>query len=76
MSEDADISTVAISGERVDELVRELNRRLMLVTPEAINHLQSHGAMPARGITSDTLRAADGCCKPDGGTCCPNRRIM
>lgn len=73
MSEAAKISTVDVSAAHVEALIRELNSRLMLVTPQAINHLQSHGAIPMKGIDAAMLRA-DGCCKPDGGTCCPNKK--
>jgi hypothetical protein len=73
MSEGAKISTANVSAEHVEALIRELDRRLMLVTPQAINHLQSHGALPMKGIEPSLLRA-DGCCKPDGGTCCPNKK--
>ena len=73
MSERKNISTADVPAEHVETLIRELDRRLMLVTPQAINHLQSHGAIPMKGIEPAMLRA-DGCCKPDGGTCCPNKK--
>jgi hypothetical protein len=75
MSNDQKISTVAVSNEHIEVLVRELSRRLMLITPETINHLQSHGVIPVNGIDPALLRA-DGCCKPDGGTCCPNKKFV
>ena len=75
MSEGNKISTNAVSSEHVEALVRELGRRLMLITPEAINHLQSHGVIPVPGIDPALLRA-NGCCKPDGGTCCPNKKFV
>jgi hypothetical protein len=74
MHDDQKISTFAVSNEHIDVLVRELSRRLMLISPETINHLQSHGVIPVKGIDTALLRA-DGCCKPDGGTCCPNKKF-
>ena len=51
----------------------QLKIRLMLVTDETKRHLQSHGVMPI-GANPGILRA-DGCCKPDGGTCCVNKKV-
>ena len=59
----------------INYLLHALSRKLMLLTPDAINHLQSHGVIPVKGIDPTRLRA-DGCCKPDGGTCCPNKKIV
>jgi hypothetical protein len=42
-----------------------LTQRL-LVTNKAITHMIKKGAL--------AKAAADGCCKPDGGTCCPNAK--
>lgn len=63
----------SVSAGRVEELMNELQNRLMLVTDRTVAHLQSHGALPAPGADLKMLRA-DGCCKPDGGTCCVNKK--
>ena len=63
----------SISAERVELLVNQLKNRMMLVTDETKRHLQSHGVMPI-GVNPGILRA-DGCCKPDGGTCCVNKKV-
>lgn len=75
MSEAHAASSQGVSGVHVDALMKELSRRLMLITPEVINHLQSHGVIPVKGMDAALLRA-DGCCKPDGGTCCPNKKFV
>jgi hypothetical protein len=75
MSDPQTLSTSGVSAAHVDALLKDLSRRLMLVTPEVINHLQSHGVIPVKGIEPGLLRA-DGCCKPDGGTCCPNKKFV
>ena len=51
---------------RLESLLHELSKRTMVVNEEALNHLQDVGVIPKM--------ARDGCCKPDGGTCCPNAR--
>ena len=43
----------------------DLTKRLT-VTNKAISHMVKKGAL--------ARMAADGCCKPDGGTCCVNKR--
>ena len=63
---------VSVSHERVDELMAELKNRLMLVTDQTLNHLKSHGVIPMPGV----MARADGCCKPDAGTCCPNKKVV
>lgn len=40
----------------------------LAVTWDVLDHLRDKGVIPAR--------AADGCCKPDGGTCCVNKQVM
>jgi len=55
------LPTKSISPQRAGILGRQL-----LVTEKALNHLQ------AKGLISKGNRA--GCCKPDGGTCCPNAK--
>lgn len=67
------LATTSVSPERVEELMSELTNRMMLVTDQTLNHLQSHGVVPMAGKALTALRA-DGCCKPDGGTCCVNKK--
>jgi hypothetical protein len=64
--------TESVSSERVEELMIELKNRLMLVTDHTLNHLKSHGVIPIDEESLKMLRA-NGCCKPDGGTCCVNK---
>lgn len=52
---------------RLEGLLRELTKRTMVVHEDAIEHLLKQGVIPKM--------ARDGCCKPDGGTCCPNARL-
>ena len=70
MSDHDKLSTVAVSSERAEALLDELQSRLMLVTDKTMNHLQSHAALAVKG----GVVRADGCCKPDGGTCCVNKK--
>ncbi|MET0357503.1 MAG: hypothetical protein ABW044_12050 [Cellvibrio sp.] len=56
-----------VSQLRLDTLLKELTKRTMVVNEDALTHLQNQGVIPRM--------ARDGCCKPDGGTCCPNARI-
>lgn len=44
----------------------------MTVTWKAMEHLRNMGMIRPLADGSNPLRRADGCCKPDGGTCCPN----
>jgi hypothetical protein len=69
------LSTVSASAQHVEELLTELRSRLMLVTDSTLNHLKSHGVIIAHGATP-TMARADGCCKPDGGTCCVNKKVV
>ena len=55
-----------VSQLRIESLLHELSKRTMVVNEDALSHLQSIGVIPKM--------ARDGCCKPDGGTCCPNAR--
>jgi len=57
----------SVSLRRLDALVQELGKRARVVNEDALNHLVQRGVIP--------LMARDGCCKPDGGTCCPNARL-
>jgi hypothetical protein len=65
-SHDFKAPTDPVSPERVGELLHELTKRLMVVTDHSLSHLQARGVVP--------LMARDGCCKPDGGTCCVNKK--
>jgi hypothetical protein len=56
-----------ISELRMDALIKELTKRVMVVNDDALTHLLD------RGVIASAAR--DGCCKPDGGTCCPNKRL-
>jgi hypothetical protein len=69
---DREHPTVSVSQERVTELMTELEKRLMLVTDGTLNHLRSHGVIPQEGDSLRMMRAE--CCKPDGGTCCVNKK--
>ena len=61
------LDAATVSQLRVDSLIKELTRRVMVVNDDALVHLQQ------RGVIASAAR--DGCCKPDGGTCCPNARL-
>ncbi|MBO9689878.1 hypothetical protein [Roseateles chitosanitabidus] len=56
-----------VSQLRLEALMTELSKRVMVVQPTAIEHLVQ------RGVLAPLAR--DGCCKPDGGTCCPNAKL-
>ena len=58
----------AISARRVEALMEELSRRVRVVNEDSLTHLMQRGVIAAA--------ARDGCCKPDGGTCCPNARTQ
>ncbi len=57
----------AVTQFRLDALMTELTKRVRVVNEDALTHLIN------RGVLAPVAR--DGCCKPDGGTCCPNARI-
>jgi hypothetical protein len=50
----------------------------LLVTWNVLEHLEAKGVIQPRKKTPQegmiAVRAAAGCCKPDGGTCCVNRQ--
>ena len=52
---------------RLEALMQELTKRVRVVNEDALTHLVDRGVI--------ARMARDGCCKPDGGTCCPNARI-
>jgi len=45
--------------------------RSLLVEWNVLEHLQRHDAL-GRGLAA---MRKDGCCKPDGGSCCVNKRL-
>jgi hypothetical protein len=45
--------------------VSATSAKKLLIKSEVLRHLQTKGMIPDM--------AAGKCCKPDGGTCCPNR---
>ena len=51
---------------RLEALMSELSKRIRVVNEDALTHLVDRGVI--------ARMARDGCCKPDGGTCCPNAR--
>lgn len=51
---------------RLEALMQELTKRVRVVNEDALAHLVDRGVI--------ARMARDGCCKPDGGTCCPNAR--
>ena len=61
------LSLQTLSQLRLEGLVDQLTKRLMVVNDDALSHLVDRGVL--------ARVAAAGCCKPDGGTCCPNRRL-
>ena len=60
------LPTTASTHEQRVVLVESL-----LVTWKVLEHLQKHEMYPERFLSS-AERA--GCCRPDGGTCCVNRK--
>jgi hypothetical protein len=51
-----------LSVQRLEQLVADLSKKAMVVSPDALDHLRKFRVVDK----------ADGCCRPDGGTCCPN----
>ncbi|QGZ42345.1 hypothetical protein IP92_04077 [Pseudoduganella flava] len=49
-------------------------KKAMLVTPQAMEHLRKMGMFKARRAADAPEMMPEGCCKPDGGTCCPNAK--
>lgn len=47
----------------------------LLVTWKVLEHLESKGLLKAREEVMK-LRADAGCCAPDGGSCCVNKRVF
>ena len=55
-----------ITQLRLEGLMQELTKRVRVVNEDSLTHLVDRGVI--------ARMARDGCCKPDGGTCCPNAR--
>ncbi len=55
-----------VTQHRLESLMQELTKRVRVVNEDALDHLVDQGVI--------ARMARDGCCKPDGGTCCPNAR--
>jgi hypothetical protein len=53
---------------RLEALMQELTKRVRVVNEDTLTHLVDRGVI--------ARMARDGCCKPDGGTCCPNARTQ
>jgi hypothetical protein len=67
LRDDEKLATRAISLDQAMSLLQEMSRRLTVVSEQGLGHLL------ARGVIAPVAR--DGCCKPDGGTCCPNKKV-
>lgn len=67
-SKSSKVVTKPVTNLQVKKLMDELSKRLMVVTDNSLNHLIEKGVISKL----DIKRA--GCCKPDGGTCCPNAK--
>jgi|HubBroStandDraft_6_1064221.scaffolds.fasta_scaffold480544_2 hypothetical protein len=68
MSSPEDLPMQKVPEEDVAMLLNELKKRVMVVGTDGLQHLIDRGVVaPA---------AAEGCCAPSGGTCCPNRHIV
>src|SRR5262249_60457369 len=46
----------------------------MQVTWKVLERLKKKGMLKTEAEGMVSLRSADGCCKPDGGTCCVNKK--
>jgi len=44
------------------------------VTWKVLEHLKKKGMLQPQADGKVSLRRDDGCCKPDGGTCCVNKK--
>jgi hypothetical protein len=64
-SEDGVLPTENVTTEETVVLVRSL-----LVDWKVLKHLHEQGVVKDR----PALRSDEGCCKPDGGTCCVNAK--
>ena len=56
-----------VTLHRLESLMQELTKKARVVNEDALNHLVERGVI--------AVMARDGCCKPDGGTCCPNAKL-
>jgi len=62
------LPTKSVSAEERVILVRSL-----LVDWKVLEHLHHQGLVPEEVLTA---RANAACCKPDGGTCCVNKKRL
>jgi hypothetical protein len=61
------LRALSVTQARLDALVLDLTKKTMVVSDASLQHLVD------QGVLARLARA--GCCKPDGGTCCPNKKI-
>ena len=65
-------------GELPTELITKGQRVVLveslLVTWKAMEHLRDKGMIKPLADGTVPLNRLEGCCKPDGGTCCPNAK--
>jgi len=69
--ESGELPTQPVTSEQRVILVESLQ-----VTWKTLQHLRDKGMLKPGRDGTVSLRAADGCCKPDGGTCCVNAKAM
>jgi hypothetical protein len=67
--EDGGLPTTPVTKEQRVILVES-----MLVTWKVLEHLKEKGRLKPEADGQIVLRPDDKCCKPDGGTCCVNRK--
>jgi|GEM_PF-4012153 len=64
-----ELPTVPVTNEQRVVLVESLQ-----VTWKILEHLKDKGMLKIQPDGKVALRA--GCCKPDGGTCCVNKKVL
>jgi hypothetical protein len=64
----------ALPTEPISPEQRAHLMKAMTVTPQALEHLRKQGMFNAREGGDIPEMMPEGCCKPDGGTCCPNAK--
>ena len=65
-----ELPTESITKEQRVVLVESLQ-----VTWKVLEHLKAKGMLKPQEDGTVALRRDDGCCKPDGGTCCVNKKV-
>lgn len=68
---DGELPTESITKEQRVVLVESL-----LVTWKAMEHLRNKGMIKPLEDGTVPLNRLEGCCKPDGGTYCPNAKNL